>query len=159
MKRRGELYFSFFLLVIAGFAIVSGAQWSFKAGFFPLAVAIPLFVLTLIHGYLESFGAPEVTKGPAVEANFSGDIPPEVARRRAGMIFSWIAGFILGVYLIGFPLTMPLFILLYLKLQGQANWIQSLALTAVSWSGFYLLFQRLVHIQFEAGAIQAWLGM
>ncbi|MGH7796319.1 MAG: tripartite tricarboxylate transporter TctB family protein [Candidatus Binatia bacterium] len=159
MKSRGHLYFSAFLLLVSGFAIVSGSQWSFKTGFFPLAVAIPLLILTLVHAYLEFFGAPEVSKGPAVEADFSGEVPPEVARRRAITIFCWIAGFILFVYLIGFPLTVPLFISAYLKYQSQASLLQSLILTAMTFCGFYLLFQRLVRIQFEAGAIQTWLGM
>ncbi len=66
---------------------------------------------------------------------------------------------ILVVYLIGFPLTVPLFIFFFLKFQSEAGWLQSLALTAGTWIFFYLLFQRLVHIQFEAGAIQSWLGI
>jgi len=158
MKSRGQLCFSLFLLAVAGFAIVSAAQWSFKTGFFPLAVAIPLLLLTLLHAYLEAFGPPEITKGAAVEASFSGDVPPEVARLRAAIIFAWIAGFIFAVYLIGFPLTVPFFILLYLKLQAGASRVQSILLAAITWIVFYLLFQRLVHIPFEAGAIQTWLG-
>ena len=63
------------------------------------------------------------------------------------------------VYLIGFPLTVPLFMFFYLKFQSEASWLQSLALTAITWVLFHLLFQRLVHIQFESGAIQTWLGM
>jgi hypothetical protein len=121
MKRRGHLYFSAFLLLVSGFAIFSGSQWSFKTGFFPLAVAIPLLILTLIHVYLESFGAPEISKGPAVEADFSGEVSPEVARRRAITIFSWIAGFILFVCLIGFPWTVPLFIFSYLKISKSGE--------------------------------------
>jgi hypothetical protein len=159
MKSRGQLYFSLFLLAVAGFAIASAAAWSFKTGFFPLAVAIPLFLLILAHLVLDKFGAPELAKTPAVEANFSGDISPAVARRRAVMVFCWIAGFIVAVYLIGFPWTVPLFMLLYLKLQSRASWVQSVALTVITWVGFYLLFQRLVHIRFEDGAIQTWLGI
>jgi len=159
MKSKGHLYFSAFLLLVSGYAIFAASRWSFKTGFFPLAVAIPLLVLVLIHLYLESFGTPEVSKGPAVDADFSGEVPDDIARRRVVTIFAWIAAFILCVYLIGFPLTVPLFIFFYLKLQSEVSWILSVALTAITWGFFYLLFQRLVHIQFEAGAIQTWLGM
>jgi hypothetical protein len=134
-------------------------RWSFKTGFFPLAVAIPLLALVLLHLYLEFFGAAEVTKGPAVDADFSGEVPDGVARRRVITIFSCIAGFILAVYLMGFPLTVPLFMFLYLKFQSEASWFYSLALTAITWVLFYLLFQKLVHIQFETGAIQIWLDL
>jgi uncharacterized membrane protein (DUF106 family) len=159
MKTKGHLYFSAFLLLVSGYAIFAASRWSFKTGFFPLAIAIPLLILVLIHLYLESFGAPEVSKGPAVEADFSGEVPEDVARRRVVTIFAWIAAFILCVYLIGFPLTVPLFIFFFLKLQSEVSGLRSVGLTVITWGFFYLVFQHLVHIQFEAGAIQTWLGM
>ena len=159
MKTKGRIYFCVFLICIAGFAVFSASRWSFKTGFFPLAVAIPLLVLVLLQLYFELFGAPEVSKGPAVEAEFVDDVAPEIARHRVITIFSWIAGFIFFVYLVGFPLTVPLFILFYLKFQSDAGWTHSIALTAITWGCFYMLFQRLVHIQFEPGAIQIWLGL
>jgi Tripartite tricarboxylate transporter TctB family len=158
MKNKGHLYFSGFLLFVSGYAIFAASRWSFKTGFFPLAVAIPLLVLVLIHLYLELFAPAEVSKGPAVEAEFSDDVAPELARRRVIGIFSWIAAFILFVYLIGFPLTVPLFIFCYLKFQSDVTWLSTIALTVIAWAFFYTLFQRLVHIQFEAGLIQNWLG-
>ena len=159
MKSKGHLYFSAFLILLSGYAIVTASRWSFKSGFFPLAIAIPLLLLVLLHLYLEFFHAPEVGKGPAVDADFSGDVDENIARRRIITIFSWIAGFILAVYLIGFPSTVPLFMFFYLKFQSEAKWFQSLVLTAITWVLFHLLFQKLVHIQFEAGAIQTWLGL
>jgi len=113
----------------------------------------------LIHLCLESFGAAEVIKGPAVEADFAAEVPDAIARRRVVTIFAWIAGFILFVYLIGFPGTVPLFLFLYLFFEARMSWIFSLTLMAITWGFFYLLFQRLIHIQFETGAIQSWLGI
>jgi hypothetical protein len=74
-------------------------------------------------------------------------------------MFSWMAAFILAVYLVGFPLTVPLFVFLFLKFQSEVSWAKSIALTGITWMLFYGLFQWLVRIQFEAGAIQSWLGM
>lgn len=159
MKSKGHLYFGTFLILIAGYAIFTASQWSFKTGFFPLAVAIPLLGLTLLHFYFELFGAPEIIKGPAVEAEFSNQVAPQVARRRVVTMFSWMAGFILLVYLLGFPLTVPLFVFFYLKFQSEVSWIKSVVLTAITWGVFYGLFQRLVRIQFDTGLIQSWLAM
>jgi hypothetical protein len=158
-SKKGHIYFSAFLLWISGYAILAASRWSFKTGFFPLAIAIPLFGLVLIHLYLEFFGAPETAGGPAVDTEFSGEVSEEVARRRAFVIFAWIAAFILFVYLIGFPVTVPLFVFLYLKFQSDASWVHSSVLTVITWGFFYLLFQKLVHIQFEAGLLQTLLGM
>lgn len=158
-NKKGHLYFSAFLLLVSAYVIFTASRWSFKTGFFPLAIAIPLLISVLIHLYLEFFGAPEVRKGAAVEAEFSSEALDSGARRRVFAIFASIAGFIVSVYLIGFPLTVPLFLLCYLKLQSRVSWFRSLSLTGVTWGFFYLVFQRLVHIQFEAGALQTWLGL
>ena len=159
MKSKGHLYFSAFLLLVSGYAIFAASRWSFKTGFFPLAIAIPLLVLVLIHLYLESFGTPEVSKGPAVDADFSGEVPDD-SRASSRLDYLCLDRRLHSLrLLIGFPLTVPLFIFFYLKLQSEVSWIHSVALTAITWGFFYLLFQRLVHIQFEAGAIQTWLDM
>ena len=159
MKSKGHLYFGIFVILVSGYAIFAASRWSFKTGLFPLAVAIPLLVLTLLHLYLESFGVPEASKGPALDTEFSNEVAPEVARRRVITIFSWMAGFVLLVYLLGFPLTVPLFVFFYLKIQSRVGWTQSILLTAITWGIFYGLFQRLVRIQFEAGFVQSWLGL
>lgn len=159
MKSKGHLYFGTFVILVAGYAIFAASRWSFKTGLFPLAVAIPLLVLTLLHLYLEMFGAPETSKGPALETEFSNEVAPEIARRRVITIFSWMAGFVLLVYLLGFPLTVPLFVFFYLKIQSRVDSTRSILLTAITWVLFYGLFQRLVRIQFEAGVVQSWLGI
>jgi hypothetical protein len=159
MKSRANLFFSLFLILIASFVIYSAWHWTFKARFFPLVLAIPLIILASAHLFLDFFGAPEEAGGPAVEAEFSSDVPLEVARRRVIAIFSWIAGFIAVVYLLGFPVAVPLFVFSYLKAQSHVGWLRSVALTALTWGFFYGLFQRLLSLQFEAGVIQTWMGM
>jgi hypothetical protein len=85
-------------------------------------------------------------------------VVPEVARRRVIETFSWIAGFIALVFLLGFPAAVPLFLLAYLAIQSQVGWLLSVSLTATTWGVFYYLFQRLLNLQFEAGVLQTWMG-
>jgi hypothetical protein len=158
MARKSNLLFSLFLIAVAGYAAFSAWHWSFKTGFFPLSLAIPLIILVVVHLVLEVVGGSEKTSGPAVETEFANDVPPEVARRRVVEIFSWIAGFILLVFLLGFPAAVPLFIFSYLKMQSRIGWLHSINLTAGAWGFFYFLFQRLLNLQFEAGVIQTWMG-
>ena len=159
MRSKGNLLFSLFLIVIAGYAAFSASHWSFKTGFFPLAVSIPLIVLAILNLVLEFVGGKEKPSGPALEAEFANDLPPEVARRRVVEVFSWIAGFIVLVFLVGFPVAVPLFVLSYLAMQSRIGWLQSMTLTAGAWGFFYFLFQRLLNLQFETGVIQGWMGL
>lgn len=156
---KGRLLFCFILIAIAAFSTYSASGWTFKTGFFPLAVSIPLLILATVQLLLEIFGKEERAAGAAVDLDFASDVPTELARRRVLTTFGWIGGFIFFVYLIGFPLTVPLFVLGYLKFQSAVSWRNSVAITAVTWGIFYALFERLVHLQFEAGAVQTWLGL
>jgi hypothetical protein len=157
--RKGRILYCVFLLTIASYATYRASGWSFKTGLFPLAVSIPLLALVAIQLLQIIFGKPESASGAAVDVTFSSDVPLEVERRRVLGTFAWIVGFILSVYLIGFPLTVPLFIFTYLKFQSGVGWLPTLLATAITWACFYGLFQWLVHIQFEDGAIQTWFGL
>lgn len=157
--RSGRVLFCVFLIAVAGFAIYTARGWTFKAALFPLAVSIPLLVLVSMELLQIIFGRTESVDASAVDLEFTRDVPAELARRRVINTFAWIIGFIASVYLVGFPLTVPIFIFCYLKFQSDAGWPAALVATAITWGGFYALFQRLVHIQFEPGAIQTWLGI
>jgi Tripartite tricarboxylate transporter TctB family len=158
MGKRGNLLFSIFLILVAGYAALSASHWSFKTGFFPLAVSIPLLILVILNLVLEFVGGTKKASGPALDAEFTNDVAPEVARRRVIETFSWIAGFIALVFLVGFPVAVPLFLVSYLAIQSQVGWLLSVSLTAVTWGFFTFLFQRLLNLQFEAGVIQTWMG-
>jgi hypothetical protein len=159
MKNTGNVIFSLFLVALAGYVIYSASHWSFKTGFFPLAAAIPLMILALLHLALQLFGRPEATGERAAEAEFSNELPPELLRRRAIATFSWIGGFVLLVFLLSFPIAVPLFIFLYLRFQSDVNWLRSAALTALTWGFYHALFERLINLRFEPGWVQTTLGL
>jgi len=159
MKLTGHSCFSLFLISVAVYAILSAYGWSFKTGFFPLATAIPLLILALVQLLLELFGSPEGLEDRAAETEFASDAAPEVVRRRVLAIFSWIAAFILFVYLLGFSIAVPLFVFLFLTLQSSVSWQRSVFLSAITWACFYAVFERLINLRFESGWIQSALGL
>ena len=157
--RKGGFFFCAFLIAVASYAIFAATGWSFKTKLFPLSVSIPLLILATVQLLLMILGKEETGESAAMDVDFSTDVPAELARQRVFGIFGWIIAFIALVYLLGFPLTVPLFIFVYLKFQSKVGWLATIVITAVTWGCFYLLFQSLVHIQFEAGTIQTWLGL
>ncbi len=157
--RKGAILFCLFLIAVAAYAIFASIGWSFKAKLFPLSISIPLLMLAIVQLLLILLGKAESTEGGAMDVEFSTDVDPEIVRRRVLGIFGWIIAFIALVYLLGFPMTVPLFIFLYLKFQSQVGWLATIFVTGITWGCFHLLFQFLVHIQFETGAVQTWLGL
>jgi len=159
MRFSGRVLFSLALIAIAAYAIVSARHWPVKAALFPLVTGIPLLVLATAQLITDLLGKAETASGPALDLEFSADVPTDVARRRTAAIFAWIAGFILLVLLLGFPLAVPIFVFAYLALQSGAGWWLTLTLTAVAWGFFHGLFERLLHLPFEPGWVQSWLGL
>lgn len=157
--RKGRILFCIFLIGVAAYAIRAASGWTFKAQLFPLTVGIPLLTLAAVQLLMELLGKAESAGGPAVDLEFSADVPPEVARRRVIGAFLWVAGFILLVYLLGFPLAVPIFMFSYLSTQSRVGFLLSLGLTVATWLFFYGLFQRLIHLSFEDGLIQTLLGI
>ena len=156
---KGGILFCVFLILVAATAIYLALAWPFNAALFPLSVSIPLLILAATQLWQLLLGKAEMIDSAAVDLEFSSDVPPEVERRRVIRAFSWIAGFILCVYLIGFPLTVPLFICFYLRFESAVGALPAIAATAITWVMFYGLFQKLVHLQFEQGVLQAWFGL
>ncbi len=156
--RKGRILFSLFLIALAAYAVRSAWGWTFKAGLFPLAVSIPLIVLAAAQLLLDLLGKAETATGPSVDLEFEADVPLEIARRRVTNVLLWIAGFILLVFLLGFPVAVPVFLLSYLKLQSGAGWRQSIGITVGAWGFFHIVFERVIRMQFEAGLLQSWLG-
>ena len=157
--RKGRVLFSLFIIAVGAYAACAAMGWKFKAALFPLSVSIPLVILVTVQLLLEIFSKGETSEGPAVDLELSADVPPAVARHRTIGAFLWVAGFILVVYLAGFPLAVPIFIFSYLSLQGRVGLPLSVGLTAVAWLFFYGLFQWTLHLPFEDGLIQTWLSM
>ena len=157
--RKGRILFGLFLIVVGAYAVHSALGWSFKTALFPLSVSIPLIILAAAQLLLDLFGKAETAGGPAIDLELAAGVPPDVARRRVIGIFFWVAGFILLVFLLGFPIAVPLFILCYLRLQSHESWWLSLSLTAFAWGFFYGIFERLIHLRFEDGLLQTWLGL
>lgn len=140
MRVSGAVVFSAVLAMAAAYAVVTALRWPAKAALFPLVMGIPLLVLALAQMLID-LRDPHGPEGPPKGA------------RAALAVLAWMAGFILLVLLLGFPLAVPIFIFGYLVLAGREHWLLSLGLAAAAWGVFHLLFQKLLHFPFEAGLL------
>lgn len=154
MHNKASLALAVAIMLASGYGMFTASAWPWKAALFPLAIGIPLFCLAAAEALWTFFGATEA-KGQAMEFQMSSH--PERARRTAVAI-AWMLGFFAAIVLLGFPIAVPLFMLLYLRLQGEEGWILSIAMTLAVWGVFYGLFDRLLHLPFPAGWLLAWLG-
>ena len=158
MPINGRVLFSLGLAALAVFAIVSASSWPLKARLFPLVTAIPLLVLALVQLFLDLRRSPETADSASGDIALSTDAPPSIAHRRTLLTFAWMAAFLALVFLVGFPLAVPVFVFSYLMFQSAEGFWRSLALTAAAWGFFYGLFDRVLRLPFGSGFVQNWLG-
>jgi Tripartite tricarboxylate transporter TctB family len=154
----GRALFSLVLVGVGLFAVLSAWRWPFKAALFPIIVGIPLAVLAGVQLVLELRGRGAQMDEPALDLQLGGAVPEKVARRRTLTLFAWIAGFVVLVALVGFPVAVPIFMVSYLGFQTATGWRTALGLAGAAWAFFYGVFQWLLRLPFEPGWIQTWLG-
>jgi hypothetical protein len=60
-------------------------------------------------------------------------------------IWAWLWGLFFAIHLIGFPVALPLFVFLYVKLYG-GGWLTSVLLSALTWTFLYGVYDYLLNV-------------
>lgn len=158
MSRQGGVRFSaaaLFTAVVAvllALALYQSRNFGFRAGLFPWAIGIPTLFLALVQLGKDAIGR-EKTRGALAAWEAAVSVPPAVAARRTVSMLIWIVGFFIAIWLLGFTYSIPVAMLLYLKLAGKENWLTTLAVTFFTWLFVYGLFDRALSIPFPEGLL------
>jgi len=157
MPRKTSLLLSLALMIVSAWAIITAKAWPWKAALFPIVIGIPVLCLAGVEFLLSLVGSQSKLKGQFMDFQLSEHLPKEVIRKRTLKILSWIFGFFFVIMLVGFPIAVPLFVFLYLKIEGREGWMLSSVLTLMAWGFFYGLFTRLLNLPFPDGSIVEWI--
>lgn len=155
MPKAASLALSVGVMLLAGYGIFAATAWPWKAALFPLAIGIPLFCLAAVEALWTLLGRAEPRKNE-MEVALTTEAD---AQRRILVAVAWMLGFLAAVVLLGFPIAVPLFLFLYLKLEGGEGWLLSIVVTLAVTAVFYGLFDALLHLPFAAGWLFSWLGL
>ena len=146
MPRNASLALAVGIMLVAGYAVFAAKGWQWKAALFPLAIGIPLFCLAAAEVLWTLVGKKEASQ-------------EEPAHRGVALSWSWMVAFLALIVLLGFPIAVAVFTLLYLKVQAKEGWLFSIVFTAAIWGAFYGLFDSLLHLPFPPGWLIEWLGL
>lgn len=151
----GKALMSISLALIAMGMVIQALKWPLKAALFPVVIGIPVFLLAISEFLLSMFWKGKDTHSArGVDFTLSEGIDPATVRSRTLIISSWIIGFVLLVILLGFPIAVPLYFILYLKFAAKEKWGISLVLAASASLFFYGLFVWLLNTPFHDGWVQ-----
>jgi hypothetical protein len=164
VKIRPPALFSLCALIFFIVWVYYAQEWRLQARLYPWAIGIPMIFLAVIQVILDLKGykAKETSEGaPPVpmDFQFTKGIDAITARNRAIVMFSWLFGFFVLLWLLGFNIGIPLMVFSYLKFQSKESWKVSIILTAIAFVFFYALFVKVLTLPFPDGKIFVWLGL
>ena len=157
MPNKASLLLGLSIMIGSGWAVYTAAGWPWKAALFPMVIGIPVFCMAAVEVLWTLFGS--TSRGEVMDFQMSSNLPDKVTLVRTLEVVGWMLGFLGAIVLISFPVAVPLFVFLYLKLQGREGWGWSLGLTLAVWGLFHGLFERMLHLPFPDGLIQTWAGL
>jgi hypothetical protein len=154
VHKKASLALALGIMIMSGYGVIAATAWPWKAALFPLAIGIPLFCLAATEALWVVFGS----NAPETEAKDFQLTTSKDSARRTAVAIGWMLAFFAAVVLLGFPIAVPLFVFLYLRIQGREGWPLTIVMTLAVWGVFYGLFDYLLHLPFPAGWLLAWLG-
>jgi hypothetical protein len=80
-------------------------------------------------------------------------LDPRTMLRREIIVWGYFLGLIAGIILFGFHIAVPVFLIVFLRLQATVSWRMTLGLTALATAALFVVFERLLRISLHTGFI------
>ena len=177
MKLKSKSLFTLFYIAFFAAAIIGSLSYTRKARLIPLVVSIPCLGISiaqfaldlrkggkkgrsieddLFHGVMEKMIHQEVVTEEQKEEK---ETKKRGWERSKGffLIILWIGVFYASIFLFGFLIAIPVFTILYMRLQRE-RWVLSLACAAGLWLTIYLAFSVIAKIALYEGMVFRLLG-
>lgn len=150
--------FSLFLVLWFAYGVWEARSYAFLAKIFPLYVSLVLLVIAVISVVLEVRKVVDRAEdlhqaSSSADLSVDWDLPLTVVWRRFGLYIAIILGVYLGIFLIGYPLALSLFILLFYRLIAKANWTAAV-IAGCAGLGFLALASCVLGMDWPQGLIK-----
>ncbi len=150
--RGKDLFFLVLLLAVLITGFVVAVDYPPRARFFPLIV-ISLCGIIVLGELLKAFLAYRKAGGTGIDRPATAEAPERDQKQQRNIdLLAWIGGFALLIWLLGFIIGMPLFMLAYVKLKGE-GWRWAIALSATMFVIVYGGFNLLLNIPLYEGLL------
>jgi hypothetical protein len=144
------LLFTLFIGVVMAAALWFARDWPIRASIGVLVLGSIGVVLAIWQFALDA----GKSAAPVERSQFEMPIAESENKWGNVEIWSWIVGFYLLIVTIGFPIAVPLFVLVYSKFYG-ARWQLAAMLSAIAWSFVYGVFEKILHVPWPTPLLQS----
>lgn len=142
-----------FLLLVIGGLLALTSDWTIQARIVPYIVGSAGFLFCTVSLANDVFrhSDPHAQAGEHAKIHMDvganvGDLDSRTVLIRSGIFFGWLVGFLGSMSLIGLIPTVPIFIILYMRLEGREPWRITLPIAVVMTLFIYGVFDRLLSV-------------
>ena len=154
-----NIIFSASLLIVFAYGVYESLSFMYLAKIFPLSISIFMFIaaiINLIRELMETPAAPGITVKKVIntaDLEAEWDIPMTAVWSKLLLYLAGILTLYLFVWIIGYPLSITLFIILFYRYVTETGWISAF-IAGASGMGFLALVSKLLTMDWPEGLIQ-----
>ncbi len=131
------------LIALFGMAILTAWSWPTQSRMLPVIIAISGLLLSIVQMSRDLRSGVELPTEHGKSASHPFWVPTR--------FFSWIFGFTLSIWLLGFLISVPLFLFSYVKFQGRQSWFLSSCLALFVTLFVWGVFDQILHVPWPEG--------
>jgi hypothetical protein len=140
MDRKIEKVFSWFILLLFIFIFFMTWQYGARARLVPLILLIPVIILAGIHLWRIHY-RPDLIKEEEVAEEGGESFEINAPFDQEMTMIAWFAAFAAAIWLTGFLVATPLFLITYLRLWAKERWLLTLVISGISTLCMYLIVE------------------
>jgi len=170
------------MLVVFTAMVLVASRYPAGARFMPFVIGFPAIALCLLQLLLDARDRRREAAGIAAEAGLSdiekaelqvskaagrtitfdvgemllpaeAGLDPKEQLRREGIAWAYFLALVLGIILFGFHISVPLFLLVFLRYRAETSWTVAICSTLAASFVLFFAFERLLHIPLHSGFI------
>ena len=142
-------WFGLAMAAVGVAAVVLAGGWEFETQLFPIVLGAVMATLATAHTVL---GVARSLKAEGPPDDDDGDAGAQGAVSAPLVRFAWIGGLMALIYVYGFAVGVPAFVLLYMPRHG-VRWPTAIATAALLWAFVELVMGRLMGVSFPDPAL------
>ncbi|MBI1997105.1 MAG: tripartite tricarboxylate transporter TctB family protein [Deltaproteobacteria bacterium] len=147
----GATILNLVMLVFTLYCVILALGYGRNSRMFPLAIGIPTAVLVALS--ILAVWKPSILRGADVHLGDSSANEPNIdeireakyAPSHVAALIGWLILAAVAILLIGFRFAVPLFVLLFARFEGRANWLPAILVALFTWAfvvGYFELFMK-----------------
>jgi hypothetical protein len=152
-RAKEQIFFTEFILLVMVAALLVARDWPVRASIIILLLGSIGIILALAQLRLD-FKAARAEGAKILRPTFEVQAIEHQGRWGSLEIWAWLWGLFFAIHLIGFPIALPLFVFLYVKLYG-GRWLTAIILTVVTWGFLHGVYDNLLSVPWP----KPWIGI